>query len=65
MSNVAPIESILRDVSLEQEIGDMRRKVLSATRSDVKRVYAQAMASLVALHSPERVAQMEADMGLR
>lgn len=65
MTAIAYLDSRRRDARLEQEIIEVRARMLAATRSDVQHIYADCLSRLVSLRSPDQVARMEAEKGLQ
>lgn len=62
------LELVSRNTSaedqLEAEIKAVRQRMQWADDARVQRIYADAMAKLIALRSPETVARMERRMGI-
>lgn len=53
------------DLALEERIADAKRELLRATTSQAKHAACDRMTALINSRSPERVAQMEIEKGLR
>lgn len=54
-----------RDADLEREISAVYARVLTSRDRRVQRVLVGAMGRLIALRSPEQIARMERERGLR
>lgn len=54
----------ITDLLLEAEIVAVSQRLLLASNSNVKRIYARSLADLIALRSPAQVARMEQARGL-